>query len=466
MGLFPWQRVLALIGATFVIALPDSYDSHWSAKDIIIRDVCVIGGGSSGTYAAIRLRDMNQSVVVVERKDRLGGHTETYTDPGTQAKLDIGVRIFHNTDLVKNYFARFNVPLITADLQAPGESKYVDLRTGAVVTNFSPGDPTAALGAYAGELAKYPYLDAGFDLPDPVPADLLLPFSDFATKHRLEAGVGLIFRFGEGIGDMLRLPTLYAMKLVGLRVLQSIQTGFLTTARHDNSELYEKAQAVLGADNALLLNSHIISTQRDTNDGYVRVVVATPSGQKLIKAKKILLTIPTTLDSLDHFDLDGSERSVFKQFNPNGFYTGILRNTGIPDNTTIINTGVDTPFNVPFLPGVYSIDPTGVPGLHGVIYGSPNLIPGERVKDDIIAAIQRLRTAGTLPTTKPEFAVFSSHSPFMLTVPSNAIAGGFYRQLYALQGHRHTFYTGANFHTHDSSMLWQFTEALLPRIVA
>ena len=34
--------------------------------DIIIRDVCVIGGGSSGTYTATRLRDSNKSVVVLE----------------------------------------------------------------------------------------------------------------------------------------------------------------------------------------------------------------------------------------------------------------------------------------------------------------------------------------------------------------------------------------------------------------
>ena len=39
-------------------------------------------------------------------------------------------------------------------------------------------------------------------------------------------------------------------------------------------------------------------------------------------------------------------------------------------------------------------------------------------------------------------------------------------KLNALQGRNRTFYTGAAFHTHDSSLLWQFTEALLPRIAA
>lgn len=78
----------------------------------------------------------------------------------------------------------------------------------------------------------------------------------------------------------------------------------------------------------------------------------------------------------------------------------------------------------------------------------------------------RLRTAGTLNTTTPEFAAYESHTPFELTVPKEAIAGGFYKDLYALQGQRHTWYTGAAFHTHDSSLLWQFTEGLIPDILA
>ena len=77
--------------------------------EVITRDVAVIGGGSAGTYSAIRLRDMGKSVVVIEGKDRLGGHTETYTDPLTNATLDFGVQVFHPIDIVKNYFARLGV---------------------------------------------------------------------------------------------------------------------------------------------------------------------------------------------------------------------------------------------------------------------------------------------------------------------------------------------------------------------
>jgi heterodisulfide reductase subunit A-like polyferredoxin len=56
---------------------------------IIIKDVAIIGGGVTGTYAAVRLRkDFKKSVVVVECEDHLGGHTNTYVVPGTNVSLE------------------------------------------------------------------------------------------------------------------------------------------------------------------------------------------------------------------------------------------------------------------------------------------------------------------------------------------------------------------------------------------
>jgi hypothetical protein len=433
-----------------------------AAGTVITRDVAVIGGGSTGTYAAIRLRDLGRSVVVVESDDRLGGHTHTYTDPGTGAKVDIGVVVWHELPIVRDYFARFDVPLVKASFDLPGqESLYVDYRTGKVVPGYAPGDPSAALAAYAAQLSQYAYLENGFDLPDPVPPDLLLPWRDFVKKYALDAAVNTIFNFGQGLGDILAQPTLYVMKNFGLDILRNLSVGFLTTERHDNSELYAKARAELGAD--ALLRSRVVATDRDAA-GYANLLVQTPSGLRIIRAGKIVVTIPPKLDNLFGFDLDTTEASLFAQFGNSAYYTGLLRNTGIPDNVSVNNIGDGTPYNLPSLPGVYSISPTGIPGLHSVKYGSPRQLSETQVKADILAGVKRLRTAGTIPTRTPEFAVFASHSPFELTVSPTAIRNGFYRRLYALQGRNRTYYTGAAFHTHDSSLLWQFTEALLPRI--
>jgi hypothetical protein len=178
------------------------------------------------------------------------------------------------------------------------------------------------------------------------------------------------------------------------------------------------------------------------------------------------VTIPPKLENLFGFDLDTTELGLFRQFRNGAYYTGVLRHTGIPDHVAVTNIGADTPYHLPPLPGVYSISPTGTPGLHNIKYGSAVPLPEAQVKANILRDIKRLRTAGTLPTTTPEFAVFAGHNPFELTVPTGAIKSGFYRKLYGLQGRNRTYYTGAAFHVHDSSLLWQFTEALLPRIAA
>jgi monoamine oxidase len=63
--------------------------SAFKEDDIITRDVCVIGGGSGGTYAATRLRQLNQSVIVIEKDSLMGGNTNTYTVPGSSQTNDL-----------------------------------------------------------------------------------------------------------------------------------------------------------------------------------------------------------------------------------------------------------------------------------------------------------------------------------------------------------------------------------------
>lgn len=38
---------------------------------VINRDVVIVGGGASGAHAAVRLRDMGKSIVLVEKRDKL-----------------------------------------------------------------------------------------------------------------------------------------------------------------------------------------------------------------------------------------------------------------------------------------------------------------------------------------------------------------------------------------------------------
>lgn len=467
------RTALLVLGALCISSFPTlcsaqlptpNQTTQWKTADIS-RDVCIIGGGSSGTYAAIRLLDMNQSVVVVERTDRLGGNTQTFIDPVTGAPVEIGVEIWHNNTLVTDYFARLNVPLTFASISAsPFVTQYADFRTGKVVSGYTAPDPTIGFEAYVTQLLNYPFLDNGFALPDPVPSDLLLPFGQFALKYNISGAVSAIWQTCQGIGNILEVPTLYVMKYFGLTVLQGLQNGFVTTASHDNSQLYQSAQAVLTAANALLLKSDVVSTVR--NNDRAQIEVSTPDGYKRIECKKIVLGIPPSLKNLQPFGFNATELSLFQQFSHTGYYTGLLRDTGIPDNTSIQNTVAQAPFNIPSLPSLYSFGATGVPGLHQVLYASTTVIPIEQVKQDILASLRKLQTTGTVPLSEPKFAVFASHSPFEFTVSTSAIKDGFYRRLNSLQGERRLFLTGAAFESQDSSLIWQFTETLLPSIIA
>jgi hypothetical protein len=428
---------------------------------VIRRDVCVLGGGSSGTYTAVRLRDLGASVAVVETQDRLGGHTETYHDPVTGGTIDIGVVVFHDIPVVRDYFGRFDVPLSPA-AAFRADTQYLDLRTGRRVEGYTPPAPTS-LPTYIGLLQQHPYLLNGFDLPEPVPADLLLPFGEFVTKYGLETLVPLVWQFGQGLGNLLSLPTLYVLLNFGLDVVNGIATGaFLATTSRNNSELYERATAYLGED--VLLCSRAVAVER-RHDG-VRVQVTTPAGLRTILCDKLVVTFPPLLPAFTGFDLDARERSLFSQFRAKAYWTAVARLTGLPEGVDISNTGADTVHNLPVLPGIYGVGLTGVPNLYNVKYGSDQQLTAPQVRADIVAELRRIATAGTYPLVLDRLDVLKSHSPFELHVGAPTIANGFYRRLYELQGRNRTYYNGAAFVSHDSGVIWRFTEGLLPSIAA
>jgi hypothetical protein len=446
-------------------ASSDHFPTAPYTGDVIIRDVCIIGGGSAGTFTAVRLSDMGQSVVVVEKENILGGHTNTFVDPVTKATVDFGVEIWHNLTVVTNYLARLNVELANANVNArnTGQQSFADFNTGKALTNFStPADATSALQAYANVLERFTFLNGGFDLPTPVPADLLISFGDFVQKFGLESMVDTAAGLGQTVGVILEKPTIYVIKVFGQDILRNLfDNAFVNTAEHDNSLLYQSAARLLG-DN-VLFNSRVLQTTRTSNG--VSVLVKTPSGQRLIKAKALVIAIPQVPSNLVGFDLSEEETSLFKSFKGVGYWTGLLNNTGLPAGLTVTNMDASTPNNLPTLPGVFAFSPTSIPGIIDFKFGTPGPddMSDAAVQQAIVAALLRLRRAG-LNTTVPDFVAFKNHSPYSMEVSPDDIQNGFYKCFNALQGQRRTWYTGAALVAQDSSLIWNFTETLLPQI--
>ena len=449
-----------------VFAVPSADPADYGSDRIISRDVCVIGGGSAGTYAAVRLQQMGKSIVVVEKQGELGGHTNTYEDPETGQTYDYGVQIFTNRSVVRDYFDLLDVPLEGVDVTSAGISNPIDFSTGERV-EVEAEDPTAGLQRYIEQLARYPFIAVGFDLPEEIPEDLLLPFGEFATKYDLgAAAVQIIVQVVQGVGKPLDLLTIYVMKYFNLEVAQGAATGFVRSANSNNSALYANARARFGAD--VLLDSQVIATRRSrggADRGFNFVVVRTPSGIRLIKARKLVVAFPQKIEHFRGFDLDRRERDVFSKFESSVYYTTLLENTNLPEGTVLIATGADEQFNVPVIPGPNSVSPTGITGLFNLFYTSERPLPIDEVKETISEDILRLQNAG-FDTTRPDFVEFEAHSPFQLVVSAEEIRNGFYGRFNGLQGYRDTFYTGAALSAHSSGVIWEFTEALLQEIAA
>ncbi|RHZ46410.1 amine oxidase, flavin-containing superfamily [Aspergillus thermomutatus] len=456
------QSLLANLWLGCAIALPGSSPgldgSQIEDASTIVRDVAVIGGGASGTYAAIQLRQMGHSVVVVEKEPLLGGATNTYYDPVSGKYIDYGVLIWQDIPEARDFLAHFNIST-TIEQFSNSDSARVDLRTGE---NVPPpqGNVTEAMLRYVDQLLKYPYLSDGWDLPDSVPEDLLLPFGDFVEKYDLAPAVETLTLYAQGLKDWLPYPTVYIMKYFSLGVALGAQNGFLGTADHNNGALYEAAREELGED--ALIGSTVAGMDRPANRTH-RILVRTPNGYRLIRAKRTIIAAPPKLENLQNFDLDDTESDVFGQFESSFYYTTVTKLPGLPAGLGFLNRGADTLYNLPPLPGVYTITPTLVPEMYTVFYGGGEKKTEDEVKESIKDSVLKLSEAG-FNTSEPEILAFSNHSPFELFVSSDKIASGFYRNLYALQGHRNTYYAGAAFHAQDSAALWRFVGNLLKTI--
>lgn len=441
-------------------------------QDVIRRDVAIIGGGSSGTYMAVKLKDAGKTFVVVEPKDQLGGHAETYYDPDTGAALNVGVQVFENTTVVRDYFARLGVALIQnpSISGAVDGTVAVDFKTGKVDADAPPLDQAAfgaALMGYAAQRAKYPDMDTGFNMTYPVAEDLLLPFGEFLAKYKLEALAPVSFLVSQGVTPYLNVSTLYVFKNFNpLQVAQPL----LTTASHNTQELYQKALAEFGAD--VLLQSRVakVDRGRGAGDCPVRLTVTTPGGTKTIEAKKVLFAAPPVLDNLKGWDLTADEAALFGQWHASGYYTGVLADAGLPAGVTQLkNTGPGQPLRLPELPGPYIFAPVPALNVTQVYYASPEAVSAEAAQADILANLDRYKTANGIAAggAKPSWRMFSSHAPFNLMVSNQAIRDRFYEKAFALQGKQNTFFTGAAWTTQASNSIWEFSESYLwPMLLA
>ncbi|KAL4738150.1 hypothetical protein BDV11DRAFT_140737 [Aspergillus similis] len=416
----------------------------WDSSDIIQRDVVIVGGGAAGTYAAIRLKDHGKSVVLVEKADRLGGHAVTYKDPSTGGSVDYGVQVYDNNTVVRKFFSRLNTPLANVSFASFGSPVYADFEEGTLL-NLTAG----TLGQdYIDELNKYPYLDNGIELPDPVPEDLLRPWVEYIDKYNLDLSTAVATLARPAVtGNLLNILALYVFNNLNHLLLHEMSGAAVVNANHDNSQLYRNAMPELQPD--LLLRSKVVAGQRRTR-----------------KRDGLIVGIPPVLDNMSPFGLDSHEHSVLSHIYGLPYYGGVVSDTGLAPGFSYKNYAANSSYNLAEVPSIVAFNPSSVDGLFYYWYNAPQPVSQRRIETearDAIKMLQRLTNSATQP--EPKFLAFSDFAPYQLRVSAEAIRNSFYDDMYGLQGHRNTWYTGTLFVT-GSSQVWNNTEVMLPEILA
>ncbi|KAL4893533.1 putative FAD dependent oxidoreductase [Aspergillus ambiguus] len=440
----------------------DQFDpSAYAAEDVIERDFAIIGGGAAGTYAAISLADRNKTFSLVEVSDRLGGNTRTFHDPATGACVDFGVQLHLDAPIVRNFFARLNTPLEKADSKVFGKPKYYDFTNRVALTNYTRG---SIKSDYIAELNKYPYVQNLVDLPDPVPADLLLTWPEYAKKHKLSSSStegGLSWPATPG--DPLDTTALAILNDGNPIEVKEFSGAGVRSANHDNSMIYDNALAELKPN--VFLQSSIVAAQRgSTSKDGVQLVANTPSGKKLIKAKQLIIAMPPVLENTKYFGLDQQENAILGKLSGKYYYGGVVNNTGFEEGVAYTNAGANRPYHVASLPGVVEIAPSSSPGYNFYWYNTVEAKTQAEIESAARSTIKWLQTQNDLEDLEPNFVDFQDYSPFHLSPPVKDIADGWYGKMNGLQGYRNTWYISALFVV-SSTQIWNSTHNILPDII-
>ncbi|KAI1804325.1 FAD/NAD(P)-binding domain-containing protein [Daldinia bambusicola] len=458
---------LATIGSSFSLvasALAIDVRAPCRGTEVIARDVVIIGGGASGTYTAINLKDRGKSVVVVEHRGSLGGHTSTYHDPTTGIPINYGVQLYHDDQVARDFCSRLNITVSQGSFPDTRIPLYIDFTDGSPVLNYSI--PPLS-DHYIQELHKYPYLENGIELPDPVPEELLLTWPEYMERFNLTSDAFATYSMPAVPGDLTKYLALYVFNYLNTLMLEEQREGkIIANANGDLAELYRNAQAELGSD--VLLNSVVLNGQRGSKpaDG-VKLCVLTPKGRKQIVAKQLVFSAPVESKNLEPFSLDERERNIMSEFKGGFYFTGIVTNFGLPTNYSYTNRGQNTESHIASVPGVVMFNPTDVEGTYYYWYNSLSDMTREQVETDTRNTLKRLQrtVTGADVNAEPRFPAYKSHSPLHPTASADVIRKGIYRDVYSLQGYRNTWYTSSLL-VIGSSQLWNLTSQLLPRIIA
>lgn len=448
-----------------------------SSTKVIDVDVAIVGGGAAGVYAAARLLDHNKTVVILEKETQIGGQTATYLDPVTGQPINVGVKIFTNTTNVERFLRRFDFPMGTLDVgQTLGTgTKYVNFATGQSIPNITTPAAlaqAAALKQYAAQLAKYPYLKFGYNLPTPVPEDLTLPFGQFMQKYNLSALANTFFDFCSGFVPLLEVPTLYMLKYIDEYELQALtQQNFIVAANGDTGTLYRNAAKFLGSRVLYGVDGMRIQRPAAANGTIAISVGNSTTGAHVVRARKLIMAIPPTLESLQStgIDLGADEASDFGKLVNGIFYSLVVKDAGVDKRTNVRNRDPANLYSYPDAPLLYSVLPLpNTTSLYQIYMAAERELSKPEFDTLLTSNLARLPAAvrpANATAAQPRVVYTAAHT-WNVRASVEDIKGGVYGRLEALQGQKSTWYIGHAWTTMSTTTIWEALEQeFLPKFL-
>ena len=431
--------------------------------------------------AAAFLKDNNYSVLIFEKEANIGGHCNTYyfTPPkkGDINWVDLGVQIFQDTDFdnsagfgswtlsSRTFVERFAksgvVPfnLTAENLPTYGMDLNHNIPLGPSPLPTPPPNPdfAEAYGTLFNYLTQYPWLNTA-DIPQEVPEDMLLPFSEFIAKYNLASLVDTLFTpiaFRGGLGDYFKLTSLYVLLILSpsnialLNPSTSSASGFYPA--EGCADLYSGIEEYIGKEN--VIRSARTRQVNRGSDGKVTMRVSISGARAVaVTCSSLIIAFPETLESLRFMDLNYAEFEVFKHVTTKSYYDFAANITGpLADQSfNFVNVNTEGTHSLPSSPSVISASRSANYGpLAGLAFADHETCSYEMesvIKSQMAEVPAYLFNASVFLINKHVFLPhFSAH----------AIKEGVYNALAALQGHKSTYWLSALVGYADSTVLWQ-----------
>jgi len=455
----------------------------------LVKDVCIIGGGSAGMNMAWNLKDRGyQNIRVIEKAGITGGmcNTVRFTGPnGTESWIEAGVSVFPSTSFANSIgLGPWSIDTVAIVERFAGKDAILP----TVYTGIIECEADFSSGQYFGcpatvfpptfqqdfqrfiEMASlvWPWTDTLVDVPSPIPSEFLMPFDDWLVFNNFTS----LFAYFEGVlwyggyGNFHNMTALDALLQSGSPTDMSYAYAPSTwfSVKRGCRSLYEGIDAYLGPG-VTRLNATVQAVLRNDLPGVPVVLYGTQNGEGFVDVcEKLVVAIPPVPDEIAFLDPDSLESNLFASVHvidtvvSQVEFSGPLADTD--DKFFLLNVDPSNSLGQTSLPNLLTVARPNSFGPGVALSVSQTMLPLAEMEMISQESAQGIPASALTNITFVEFFEHQYNPRFspdaLASVPP-------YLQIDALQGHRKTYWVGAVRSTGDSTKIWEQNYQLLEK---